>query len=229
MKSEASEVSVTAEVRRKRLLDAERYDEGWVARWSQGPDAKHHPLLKLMSQIIFGLHLLQQEQAKSTKEVLRILQTHVIDMDNFMERTSDDLDLAIADIKQRTRHLRQPMRHMEVFAAMLADENFRSQLQNGHKKIEHIIARTGAALSASVIDIQEGLRANRELGKYLDSVESVWPGGYRKSTVAYEEMRGNEQGWSDYLFELLTKGQHLSDALLQLSAILGEMSKIATA
>ncbi|KAI7309511.1 hypothetical protein KC315_g12965, partial [Hortaea werneckii] len=104
-----------AERRRQNLLDMQHFDDSWTTRWKQRPGAEYHPLLKLMAQIVFGMHLLQQQQAKSNEEVVRILQTHVNEVDGFLERTAEDFDLAIVDIEERIRHLKLPMEHLDVF------------------------------------------------------------------------------------------------------------------
>lgn len=66
-----------AEMRRRRLLQADRYEDTVATRWKQRPGSKHHPFVKLMAQIVFGMHLLQEGQAKSNEEVVKILQAHV--------------------------------------------------------------------------------------------------------------------------------------------------------
>ncbi|KAK0887961.1 hypothetical protein LTR02_016741, partial [Friedmanniomyces endolithicus] len=164
-----------AETRRQKLLEARQYDDSWTTRWKQKPGARHHPLLKLMAQIVFGMHLLQQGQAKSDEAVVKILQTHVNEVDTFLERTSEDFDLAIADIEERIRHLKLPMEHLEVFNAMLDDKKFRTQLLNGNDNIEKIIDRTAKAMNAALMDVRKGLQAAHELGKYLDSIKESWP------------------------------------------------------
>ena len=218
-----------AEVRRQQLLDSKQYDGSWHARWKQKPTARHHPLLKLMAQIVFGMHLLQQQQAKSEDEVVKILQTHVNEMDTFVERSSEDFDLAINDIEERIRFLKLPMVHQDVFEIMLDDKKFRTQLLDGNDKIEKIIDRTSKALNASLFDIQKGIEANKELGKYLGAVQEYWPKENRAISEVYGAMRGNEHGWTKYLQDLQVKGSNLKRNLVQLGTLLGEMSKLAAA
>lgn len=221
--------STNAESRRHRLLEAQQYDDAWATRWKQRPGARYHPLLKLMSQVIFGMHLLQQQQAKSDEEVVKILQTHVNEIDTFLERTSEDFDLAIADTEERIRHLKLPMQHIEVFKVMLDDKKFRTQLLDGNDQIEKIIDRTARAMNAALMDVQKGLQATRELGQYLGDVQEQWPRRKRDIANVYGAMLGNEQGWMKYLKDLQTKGNNLGNHLIQLGMVIGEMSKLAAA
>lgn len=127
-----------AEGRRKKLLEAQQYNDAWRTRWEQRPGARHHPTSKLVAQIVFGMHLLQQGAAKSNEEVVKILQTHVNEVDAFLERTAEDFDLAIGDIRDRMHHLKLPMEHLDVFETMLDDKRFRSQLLEGNDNIEKV-------------------------------------------------------------------------------------------
>ncbi|KAK3113413.1 hypothetical protein LTR53_009315 [Teratosphaeriaceae sp. CCFEE 6253] len=222
-------VSSNAEARRQQLLEAHQYDDSWTTRWRQRPSARHHPLLKLMAQIVFGMHLLQQGQAKSNEEVVRILQTHVNEVDTFLERTAEDFGLALTDIAERIRHLRLPMQHLEVFNAMLDDKKFRTQLLDGNDKIEKIIDRTAKAMNAALMDVRKGLQATQELGKYLNSIKDRWPRANSGIAEVLGAMRGNEQGWMRYLQELQRKGDNLGTSLVQLGTVIGEMSRLAAA
>ncbi len=217
----------TAEVRRQTLLEAKKFDDSWQTRWNQRSTARYHPLLKLVSQIVFGMHLLQQQQAKSEGEVVKILQSHVNDVDSFLERTAEDFGLATNDIHERIRHLKLPMEHREVFEVMLDDKSFRTQLLDGNEKIEAIIDKTAKAMEASMSDLQEALKANKELGAYLDGVRDEWPREKRVISDVFSAMRGNEHGWSRYIFDLQAKGMALQQALAKLRSLLGQMSQMA--
>ncbi|KAK5173097.1 uncharacterized protein LTR77_003219 [Saxophila tyrrhenica] len=216
-----------AEVRRQTLLESQKYDDTWQARWRQRPTARYHPLLKLASQIVFGLHLLQQQQAKSEGEVVKILQSHVNEVDTFLEKTAEDFELGISDIEERVRHLKLPMEHKGVFETMLDDKQFRTQLLDGNEKIESIINRTARAKDASLYDLREAVKANRELGRYLDTVRYQWPKEKRVISEVFDAMRGNERGWSRYIADLQEKANTLRQNLDRLGALLGEMSRMA--
>ena len=218
-----------ADGRRQEVLEAAHYDDSWTARWGQKPTAQFHPLLKLMAQIVFGMHLLQQQQAKSEEEVVKILQTHVNEVDNFLERTSEDFKLAVKDIDERVRFLKLPMVHQDVFEMMLDDKKFRSQLLDGNEKIEMIIERTVRAANAALLDVQKGMQANKELGRYLDKVRDQWPKERRKIADVYGAMRGNYEGWRQYLKDLIAKGNDLGRHLTKLGTLIADMSKMAAA
>lgn len=119
---EHTEDEPDAEMRRRQLLEAECYEDGWVTKWKPKRGSKYHPYLKLISQITFAMHLLEQEQAKSNAEVVRIMQDHVNDVDAFLEQTFQDFQLANKDIEERIRYLRLPMKHTEVFEVMLDEK-----------------------------------------------------------------------------------------------------------
>lgn len=217
------------EARRQKVLESGTYDDSWMTRWRQKPGARHHPLLKLMAQIVFGMHLLQQQAAKSDEEVVKILQTHVDEVDNFLEKTTEDFDLAIKDINERIHFLKLPMEHKEVFQTMLEDKQFRTQLLDGNDKIEKIIDRTTRAMAAAMLDVQKGKLATKELGLFLTGVKDQWPTDKEDLDAIYNAMEGNEQGWKHCLKELQKKGIELKDCLTQLATVIGEMSSLAAA
>lgn len=221
--------SVNAETRRQRVLEVKHYDDSWTTRWRQSPGARHHPLAKLMAQIVFGMHLLQQGAAKSDAEVVRILQTHVDEVDNFLEKTTEDFDLAIKDIRERVRYLKLPMSHIDVFDTMLEDKQFRTQLLEGNDKIETIVERTSKAMNAALLDVQKGKTSTSELGQYLREVSDEWPDEKQDLEAVLTAMRGNEQGWKHCFRDLQKKGIELRDTMDQLSTLIAEMARMAAA
>lgn len=215
--------------RRKMLLEQAEYERRVAGRWKQKPGEKFHPLWKLVAQISFGMHLLQQKQAKSDEEVIRILQTHVDDVDQFLERTTEDFDLAQGDINERIRYLRLPLEHGEVFDGMLNDRSFRIAIVEGNEKIEHIIDRTAAAMTDALKDVQKGLDATRELAKYLTRVDKRWDDRTEEHDSVYLAMIGNTEGWTRAFLTLQNKGNTLRKSLFRLGGIVAEMQKRAGA
>ncbi|MCJ1430685.1 hypothetical protein MMC27_000035 [Xylographa pallens] len=213
--------------RRKLLLEQEKYERTVAGRWKQKPGEKFHPLWKLVAQISFGMHLLQQGMAKSDDEVLKILQTHVDEVDGFLERTTEDFDLAQNDINERIRYLQLPLEHGEVFDTMLDDRAFRTAIVEGNEKIEHIVDRTGKAMKDALKDVQKGLDATRELGRYLTRIEKTWEHRSEEQTSVYLAMNGNTEGWSRAFVTLQQKGHTLSVALVQLGGIIAEIQRRA--
>lgn len=215
--------------RRKMLLEQQEYERTVAGRWKQKPGEKFHPLWKLVAQISFGMHLLQQGLAKSDEEVLKILQTHVDEVDGFLERTTEDFDLAQNDINERIRYLKLPLEHGQVFDQMLADRPFRVAIVEGNEKIEHIIDRTAAAMNDALKDVQKGLDATRELAKYMTRVDKQWEDRTEEHDSVYLAMIGNTEGWTRAFLTLQSKGGHLRKALVQLGTIVAEMQRRAGA
>ncbi|KAL8797859.1 MAG: hypothetical protein Q9195_000211 [Heterodermia aff. obscurata] len=213
--------------RRKMLLEQEEYERTVAGRWKQKPGERFHPLWKLVAQISFGMHLLQQGMAKSDEEVIKILQTHVDEIDGFLERTTEDFDLAQGDINERIRYLRLPLEHGDVFDTMLNDRGFRVAIVEGNEKIEHIIDRTAAAMNDALKDVQKGLDATRELAKYLTRIDKNWDDRTEEHDSVYLAMIGNTEGWTRAFLTLQSKGNHLRKGLVQLGSIVAEMQRRA--
>ncbi|KAL9031341.1 MAG: hypothetical protein Q9196_000631 [Gyalolechia fulgens] len=215
--------------RRKMLLEQDEYQRTVAGWWKQKPGEQFHPLWKLVAQISFGMHLLQQGLAKSDEEVIKILQTHVDEIDGFLERTTEDIDLAQGDIDERIRYLKLPLEHGPVFDTMLSERNFRIAIVEGNEKIEHIIDRTAAAMNDALKDVQKGLDATRELAKYLTRVDKQWDHRSEEHDSVYLAMIGNTEGWTRAFLSLQSKGNTLRRALVQLGGIVAEMQRRAGA
>ena len=213
--------------RRKMLLEQEKYERTVAGRWKQKPGEKFHPLWKLVAQISFGMHLLHQSLAKSDEEVIKILQNHVDEVDGFLERTTEDFDLAQDDINERIRYLQLPLEHGEVFDTMLDDRVFRTAIVEGNEKIEHIVNRTGTAMKDALKDVQKGLDGTRELARFLTRLERQWDNRTEEHASVYLAMIGNTEGWSRAFMTLQQKGNTLGKALIQLGGIITEIQRRA--
>ena len=213
--------------RRKMLLEQEKYERTVAGRWKQKPGEKFHPLWKLVAQISFGMHLLHQRLAKSDEEVIKILQTHVDEVDGFLERTTEDFNLAQEDINDRITNLRLPLQHGEVFESMLMDRHFRMAIVEGNEKIEHIVDRTETAMKDALKDVQKGLDASRELARYLTRLERSWENRSEENESVYVAMIGNTEGWTRAFMTLQQKGNKLAAALVTLRGIIAEIQKRA--
>ena len=213
--------------RRKMLLEQDKYERTVAGRWKQKDGEKFHPLWKLVAQISFGMHLLHRGLAKSDDEVIKILQTHVDEVDGFLERTTEDFDLAQGDINERIRYLKLPLEHGHVFDTMLNDRSFRTAIVEGNEKIEHIVDRTAAAMRDALKDVQKGLDATRELAKYLTRLDKSWDDRSEEHGSVYLAMIGNTEGWSRAFISLQQKGNKLGISLVQLGGIIAEMQRRA--
>ncbi|KAJ9647301.1 hypothetical protein H2201_003900 [Coniosporium apollinis] len=216
-----------AQARRQQLLAEEDYNESYTAKWRRKPGAKYHPLWKLVAQIAFGVHLLHHQLAKSDAEVVKILKSHVNEMDGFCKRTAEDFELAIADIQERINYLKLPLEHVQIFDIMLDDRQFRTSIIEGNEKIEHIVSRTAQAMNDSLLDIGTGLEATEEFTTYLDRIGREWTDGNQELSGIYTAMCGNSDGWDRCFKALQLRGNKLGVVLVQLGSILNEMSKRA--
>jgi hypothetical protein len=219
---------VDAETRRRVLLRHEQGTRKSSSNKHQGkPPERYHPLWKLVAQIAFGIHLLHKQLAKSDAEVTKILQTHVDDLDEFVEDTTEDFELAQSDIEERIKNLRVPLEHLAVFDQMLDDREFRTQIIDGNEKIEYVINRTAAAMNRALGDIQEGIKATDELARYLLQVNDGWENRSDGLVKVYAAMTSNVEGWYRCLVRLQMKGNSLGVALVKLGSIVAEMQKRA--
>ncbi|KAH0542939.1 hypothetical protein FGG08_002708 [Glutinoglossum americanum] len=219
---------VDATTRRRVLLRHEQGRKKSVyGKHLEKPPQRYHPLWKLVAQISFGIHLLHMQLAKSDAEVTKILQMHVDDLDEFVEDTTEDFELAQSDIEERIKNLRVPLEHLAVFDQMLDDKEFRAQIIDGNEKIEYIINRTAAAMNRALGDIQEGIKATDELARYLLQVNDGWENRSDGLVRVYAAMTSNVEAWYRCLVGLQVKGNSLGVALVKLGSIVAEMQKRA--
>ena len=235
---EASEVSTpnipqsrlgTATARRQLLIDQDISEETHAARWREKPGQQYHQLWKLMAQISFGIYLLLNGIAKDENQVMTILQGHVDEVDQFLETTLDDFDLAQEDIDERLKFLKLPLENILIFDAMLEDRAFRLQIVNGNERIEHVIQRTAKAMNDALKDVQQGLDASKDFMIYLanELPSALWRADRPEMEKVFDAMKGNVEGWYKAYVSLQTKGNHLGVALVQLGSIVAEMDRRA--
>lgn len=194
-------------------------------RWSLQPGSRHHTLWKLVSQIAFGVHLLHQQSAKSIQEVVSILQAHIDDIDDFLDDTDADLDLAIRDLDQRNDFLRLPLQHSDTFDDMLADAPFRSDLLQSNKVIERILSRSISSNNASLRDVQEGFEATTELTTYLNIIGTDWTRDDEQLLEVYKMMQNCAEEWIECFRGAQVKSQTLSRSITQLQATVARVSQ----
>lgn len=213
--------------RRARLLDINQPIDTYSATWRSAPEARYHPLTKILAQIAFGVHLLHQQLAKSDEEVVKILQRHVDEVDHFVATTEEDLDLALADIKERINYLKLPLEHVNIFDAMLDDKTFRTSIIEGNDRIEQVVNRTGTLMNDLYVDIKKAMGSTADMARYLERIAGDWPEDDAGSIEIYHTMQANAEGWLQCLGTLQMKGNSLGVGLGQLGKILNKMSKRA--
>ena len=212
--------------RRKILLERPQYERTVAGKWKQRAGEKYHPLWKIVAQISFGMHLLHQGLAKSDEEVMKILQNHVDEVDGFLERTTEDFDLAQHDITERVRYLSLPLDHGDVFDSMLSDRAFRAAMVEGNIKIEHIVDRTQVALTDSLKDVKKGFDGTKELARYLRKLERTWEARDAAHADVFVAMIGNTEGWSGAFVILQDKSKKLNESLEYLREIISEIQRL---
>ncbi|KAI6494931.1 hypothetical protein MCOR13_007367 [Pyricularia oryzae] len=218
-----------AKGRREELLDQDKSDGAPNAMWRFRPGQTCHELRKLMAQVSFGVYLLLNGLANSNAQVVSILQGHIDEIDEYLEMTMEDIELANKDIMERIDYLKLPMDNMTVFATMLEDRAFRLQIVEGNAKIEHILSRTTTALVQSAQDLSEGLKSSREFAEYLESQEGgPWQLGRSADVVdIFNAMRGNTEGWLKTFVDLQSKNSELNALIVKLENMVSLIERTA--
>ncbi|KAL2178800.1 uncharacterized protein P884DRAFT_298744 [Thermothelomyces heterothallicus CBS 202.75] len=215
-----------ARARRDELLDQDRDDPPPTALWRCRPGQKTHELCRLIAQISFGVYLLLNGMANSQILVVSILQGHIDEVDEFLETTLEDMDLATRDMEERIKHLKLPMDNIGVFERMLEDRKFRMQILEGNQKIEHILARTQAALKQTTRDLAEGLAATREFTIYLaEQQHGSWRQERPDVIDIFDAMKGNTDGWFNAFMDLQARGSTLNALMVRLTDMVSEMER----
>lgn len=217
-----------AKQRRARLIEGAEDDRLHGELWRFRPGQKYHELWKLMAQISFGVYLLLNGIANSNEQVVSILQDHIDEVDEFLETTMEDVELAIEDVTERTDLLKLPMKNMATFEKMLEDRNFRLEIVTGNEKIEHIVSRTRTALDATFEDIHRGLKATKEFSAYLeDQQDESWRQRRPDVIEIFDAMKGNAEGWWKAFDDLQNSASRLDSMLISLAQMVAEIDQRA--
>ncbi|KAF3936730.1 hypothetical protein ABW19_dt0201480 [Dactylella cylindrospora] len=190
----------------------------------KGYDLKYHPLVKVIAQIAFGIHLLHKRIAKSETEVVRILEKHVDDINKFLNKSTSKFDVAIADIEERHKNLKTAIDNSSVFEKMLAtDPAFRQQISEGNKKVEFVVKKTTIAMEKNLRDVYEGMRGLSELHKYMNSIKKGWKN--TSHVRNYGVMVSNVEVWGRCFETLRKAGVNLSTSLEKLRHVITQVDK----
>jgi hypothetical protein len=136
---------------------------------------KHHPLLKLVAQIIFGLQLLCHKQARSAAEAIRILENHVRSIDHYLHRTREDVVRANAIASKRIPHFQRELLQLSVSvktAAVNDSDQTQKEMLEWETKIRDIVRKTTAFKNTISSDLDTCEDVLMQLRDYLDSVMS---------------------------------------------------------
>jgi hypothetical protein len=217
---------LNADDRQQRLLEGGSYNDTYNAKWKEIPGSKYHPVVKIIAQVAFGVHLLHRATAESNNEVIRILQRHIDELDELIRRSEEDIGMALNDIGDRIAHLRVPLEHMDMFEKMLEQRQYRHSVLKGNEAIDRIVKRTSILLSDIMIDLRRGQEGGEEMLKYFEKIGSSWP--LNKSSIGlYEAMLNNSRGWVVYFEKLIQMGTGLGERLVELRDFMRRMSAAA--
>ncbi|KAK6536848.1 hypothetical protein TWF281_001058 [Arthrobotrys megalospora] len=190
----------------------------------KGMDLKYHPLVKVIAQIAFGMHLLHKKLAKSETEVVQILQRHVDDVNRFLNKATTKFDSAISSIDERHRNLKIAIDNSATFEGMLVTEPaFRQQIADNNKKLGDIVKRTTLAMEKNLRDVCEGTRALGELMKYMNAIRKGWKNTGLVRT--YGVMVSNVEVWGRCFESLRKSGVSLALGLEKLKNVMGQVDK----
>lgn len=186
---------------------------------------RYHPFWKLASQMVFGVHLLAKRLAKSDVEVMKILQSHVDELDGFLQRTAEDFLIIHLDVRTRIQYLSLPLGNLAVFDEMLEDRQFRLSLVAYNDQIEHAVDRFTLAITDSLKDLRKGKEAAGALWHYLRQLANEGCFQTNNLRAFYRAMMDNVEGWAMTLSKLRRRGAALQKALGQLAFAVTEMQR----
>ncbi|KAF2666645.1 hypothetical protein BT63DRAFT_313655 [Microthyrium microscopicum] len=213
---------LSAEERRERLLSGEEHNDTYNAMWKEDPTSKFHPLTKIIAQIAYGVHLLHTHMAKSNDEVIRILQRHIDEVDEFIRRADEDLGMALSDIEGRISHLKFALEDRTTFDVMLEDRKYRLEILTGNDLIEELIKRTANLTTDMLADIRSGLEGIQHMTAYMARIGATWPNTTDKGL--YNTMLLNTEGWLECFQSLKFEGDTLGSCLMELGTLVSEMA-----
>ncbi|KAJ9480988.1 hypothetical protein VN97_g12523 [Penicillium thymicola] len=218
-------VDIDAQTRRRDLLENDEYERLCGRKWRQRASEKYHPFWKLVSQMVFGVHLLSKNLAKSEVSVMKILQKHVNELDGVLERTTEDFLIVRLDVRTRMQYLNLPLRNLDVFDGMLEDRNFRLSVVAYNDQIEHSIDRFTLAITDSLKDLQKAKEALGALWFYFRKLTDE--GCFKSESLKafHQAMVDNMEGWLVALSKLRRRGTALQKALAQLGLATTEMQR----
>ncbi|KAJ5355364.1 uncharacterized protein N7496_012576 [Penicillium cataractarum] len=218
-------VELDAQTRRRDLLENDEYERLCGRKWRQRSTEKYHPFWKLVSQMVFGVHLLAKRQAKSPAAVMKILQSHVDELDGFLQRTTEDFLIIHLDVRTRIQYLSLPLGNLAVFDEMLEDRNFRLALVSYNDQIEHAVERFTLAITDALKDLRKGKEAMGALWHYLQQLGNEGCFETDSLRAFYQAMMENMEGWVVALSKLRRRGSALQKALGQLAFAVTEMQR----
>jgi hypothetical protein len=173
--------------------------------------------------MVFGVHLLGKRLAKSDVSVMKILQTHVDELDGFLQRTTEDFLIIRLDVRTRIQYLSLPLGNLEVFDEMLQDRGFRLSVVSYNDQIEHSIHRFTLAITDALRDLQKAKEAMGALWFYFRELADEGCFEIDSLNAFRQAMMDNMEGWIVAISKLRRRGAALQKALSQLGLATTEM------
>lgn len=201
------------------------YNAQWRANKEANKDSSHHPVVKIMSQVIFGVHLLCQAMEQSTPEVANILKGFVQELDGFLRRVNADFDVSAKDVTQLHANLSLPLQHVNVFDQLLNDRKYRTQTLEGNIRIDGIIKRYSKLVADYAIDLTALNETNVQLGAYLARIGDGWTRGSQELVEINAAMCKNTAIWDRNVKALLEKAAILNKVLQNCALCVFEFEK----
>lgn len=188
-----------------------------------------HRLEKLVSQVAFGMHLLHKQLAISETEVVRIMQGHVNEMDDFLSRTTSSLDSRKKEIVERIKNMKVPLDSdsnvARTFDKLLMDAEYRKELLEDNERVEYVVKVTIKSLYKALKSVSAGLKGVDALGRYLTTVRLGWAS--KNLQRVYNAMVQNVEQWYRCLVGLQAKGISLGEKLQVLKVVIRKIEKRA--
>jgi hypothetical protein len=175
--------------------------------------------------MVFGVHLLGKRLAKSETSVMKILQTHVDELDGFLQRTTEDFLIIRLDVRTRIQYLSLPLGNLDVFDEMLQDRGFRLAVVSYNDQIEHSIYRFTLAITDALKDLQKAKEAMGALWFYFRELADEGCFEAESLHAFRQAMMDNMEGWIIAISKLRRRGAALQKALSQLGLATTEMQR----
>ncbi|PFH57426.1 hypothetical protein XA68_15086 [Ophiocordyceps unilateralis] len=219
---------LNAHQRRAELLNQAKDAAPPDALWRYRPGQTQHELFKLLAQIAFGVYLLLDGMANSNSQVIAILQSHIDDVDEYLEVTLQDLAQATADLNARIHHLKMPLSNVAAFEKLLEDRDFRRDILTANEKIDHVLCRTTAAMKQWDDDVAAGLKSTIAFTAWLaEQDDSAWRNRCPDVADVFDAMRGNAEGWLLAFEDIHRRADDVNGLIVRLTTIIAEMEKKA--
>ncbi|KAH6609436.1 hypothetical protein Trco_002782 [Trichoderma cornu-damae] len=220
--------ALDAQGRRDAVLAQGKDEPAFDAVWRLRPGQTQHELAKLIAQISFGVYLMLNGMANNNTQVVNILQGHIDEVDEFLEVTIEDLAHVQMDLERRIDHLMLPMSNVAVFEQLLEDRKFRTEILEGNEKIEHILARTNAAMKQWDDDIEAGLQTSNVFISWLNEhAEGPWRSDQPDVIDIFDAMGGNAEGWLIAFEKISDSAQDINSLIVRLMNIISDMENKA--